>query len=409
MANNPKVFISYSHDSNDYKDWVIAFSNRLILEGIDVILDQYDLILGDKNPKFMEENIANSDFVVMLVSKKYKEKANNREGGVGYETDLVTGEISVHGNRRKFIPILVKIDYSEVPEYLTGTNALRITNLFNYDKEYEELYKVLTNQTLKKPKLGKIRKITTTGEEQVFDIEKLCTYKKVTNWISFDCIFELSSLAQYTLPEIYKELLKNRLEFNNPRLWGEKKIYQPYVFSDENKKTHNSSIIYESGDYYSGFSNVSVYEKIQFDNNYIRYSYIEMSDYKESFFKGKNVICSLLYILKMLEKTITALNEEESVNVSFNFESNNNSLFYTKEKTFVKETFLSNYYLGNDKKGSFDFHDFSINSKEKFINRILEKFISNNPDDNNPFLSLQDNSLEILDNELNNGNYYFDY
>ena len=45
---NPKVFISYSHDSDDYKDWVVSFANRLILEGIDVTLDQYDLVLGDK-------------------------------------------------------------------------------------------------------------------------------------------------------------------------------------------------------------------------------------------------------------------------------------------------------------------------------------------------------------------------
>ena len=406
---NPKVFISYSHDSDDYKDWVVSFANRLILEGIDVTLDQYDLVLGDKNPKYMEDSIANSDFVIMLVSKNYKEKANNREGGVGYETDLVTGGISIHGNRRKFIPILVKIDFSEVPTYLQGTNALRITNLFNYDKEYEELYKVLTNQTLKKPTLGKIRKISITGQEQLFDIEKICSYKKVNKWISFDCIFELSSLSEFTLPEIYKEFLKNRIEIQSPRPWINIKTYLPYIFSDENKKTHNSSIIYESGDYYSGFTNVSVYDRIQFDSNYIRYSYIELSDCKESLFKGKNIICNLLLVLKMIEKTISALNEENVVNIIFNFDSNNRSMFYTKDRTLVNETFMSNYYLGNENKGRFEFHDFSIKSKEKFVNRILEKFISEKSDDNNPYLSLQEGSLEKLDNELGHGNDYFDY
>ncbi|WP_370457663.1 SEFIR domain-containing protein [Rufibacter sp. XAAS-G3-1] len=35
-----KVFISYSHDSNNHKDWVLQLATRLRLNGVDVILDQ---------------------------------------------------------------------------------------------------------------------------------------------------------------------------------------------------------------------------------------------------------------------------------------------------------------------------------------------------------------------------------
>ncbi|MGC2696487.1 MAG: SEFIR domain-containing protein [Candidatus Angelobacter sp.] len=37
----PKVFISYSHDSPEHEQSVLAFADRLVDDGIDVILDQY--------------------------------------------------------------------------------------------------------------------------------------------------------------------------------------------------------------------------------------------------------------------------------------------------------------------------------------------------------------------------------
>ena len=118
-----KVFISYSHDNDDYKDWVRSFADRLIVEGVEVTLDQYDLKLGDSTPLFMEKSVTDCDYVLILITQEYVKKANERKAGVGYETDLVSGEILVYGNRKKFIPIFIKIDYKESPVYLRGTNA----------------------------------------------------------------------------------------------------------------------------------------------------------------------------------------------------------------------------------------------------------------------------------------------
>ena len=36
---SPKAFISYSHDSEDYKDWVRALSDKLIGGGVEITLD----------------------------------------------------------------------------------------------------------------------------------------------------------------------------------------------------------------------------------------------------------------------------------------------------------------------------------------------------------------------------------
>ena len=54
MNNNPKVFISYSHDSQSHKDWVRQLATDLRDKGIDAILDQWELKLGDDLAAFME-------------------------------------------------------------------------------------------------------------------------------------------------------------------------------------------------------------------------------------------------------------------------------------------------------------------------------------------------------------------
>ena len=42
MSENPKVFISYSHESTDFEEKVLEFSNRLRSEGIDANIDLYE-------------------------------------------------------------------------------------------------------------------------------------------------------------------------------------------------------------------------------------------------------------------------------------------------------------------------------------------------------------------------------
>lgn len=51
----PKVFISYSHDSIKHKQWVLNLATRLRNNGIDAILDQFELKPGDDIPHFMEK------------------------------------------------------------------------------------------------------------------------------------------------------------------------------------------------------------------------------------------------------------------------------------------------------------------------------------------------------------------
>jgi TIR domain-containing protein len=77
MSNSeapPSVFVSYSHDSADHKRWVLEFAEELRRNGIDPIIDAWDLMTGDDVPKFMERGVRDSGRVLMICTEKGRAK-----------------------------------------------------------------------------------------------------------------------------------------------------------------------------------------------------------------------------------------------------------------------------------------------------------------------------------------------
>lgn len=97
------VFISYSWDSDEHIEKVAQLIKLLKKSGIKVSWDQ-DLKLGRRIPSFMEEELQKCDQVLFICTPNYKLKADGRDGGVGYETNVITGELyrSHMGNDRLF-------------------------------------------------------------------------------------------------------------------------------------------------------------------------------------------------------------------------------------------------------------------------------------------------------------------
>lgn len=213
---HPKVFISYSHDSQDFKDWVRALTDRLIKSGVEVTLDQYDLKLTMNNSEYMEKGISDNDYVILLLTKSYSEKAKERKGGVGYEVSMVTGEIITDANRHKFIPILIQIEFSELPIFLKGTYSLKIDNLSSFEDQYVQLYAYITDQELvEKPELGDI--IQLKKESKHDHIDKIIgdQGKPYLNHYSIlDVEFKLEEYSDYTIQELFPKYL-NEVEIQN--------------------------------------------------------------------------------------------------------------------------------------------------------------------------------------------------
>ena len=119
----PRVFISYSWDSDAHKNWVSTLVTRLRSNGVNVILDQWHVRLGDQLPQFMETAVRDSNFVLIICTPRYKERSDRRLGGVGYEGHIITAEVFRSQTERKFIPALRSGDWDHAaPSWLAGKN-----------------------------------------------------------------------------------------------------------------------------------------------------------------------------------------------------------------------------------------------------------------------------------------------
>jgi hypothetical protein len=61
-----EVFISYSHESREHMDRVLALSNRLRAHGIDCHLDEYEPSPPEGWPRWMIKQIAKAAFVLVV-------------------------------------------------------------------------------------------------------------------------------------------------------------------------------------------------------------------------------------------------------------------------------------------------------------------------------------------------------
>lgn len=117
-----RVFVSYSWDNHEHKAWV-----RKLAEDLDtfhellVTWDGFDLDeLSDKN-YFMETGLYDSDFILVVATKRYSHKADLRKAGVGTETYMATAmhwEQLAHRHKSKVIVIQREPD--SIPRYLSG-------------------------------------------------------------------------------------------------------------------------------------------------------------------------------------------------------------------------------------------------------------------------------------------------
>ena len=65
-SESPRIFVSYSHDSPLHEERVLALSDRLRRDGIDVSLDQYQTVPPQGWLYWMEEQIAAAEFVFIV-------------------------------------------------------------------------------------------------------------------------------------------------------------------------------------------------------------------------------------------------------------------------------------------------------------------------------------------------------
>jgi hypothetical protein len=138
------AFVSYSWDDGEHKAWARALAERLRSDGVAATIDQWATVPGDQLPEFMERAIAGNLFVLIVCTPRYKSRSELREGGVGYEGDIITAELLQARNHRKFIPILRKGEWRDAaPSWLAGKYYIDLRDGPNYEAQYEDLLSTL--------------------------------------------------------------------------------------------------------------------------------------------------------------------------------------------------------------------------------------------------------------------------
>jgi hypothetical protein len=74
-----EVFISYSWDNEEHIKAVLSLSDRLRSDGIDCVLDQYEVSPAEGWPRWMDRKIANASLVLVVCTETYLNRVMGRE------------------------------------------------------------------------------------------------------------------------------------------------------------------------------------------------------------------------------------------------------------------------------------------------------------------------------------------
>jgi hypothetical protein len=158
---DPKAFISYSWSSDAHQLWVINLATQLRENGVDVILDKWDLKEGHDAIAFMEQMVSDASVkkVVVILDRVYAEKADGRQGGVGTETQIITPQIYKSVDQNKFCGVISEVGADGKPFLPVFYSARIYIDLSNDDifvENFDQLLRwIFDKPAFPKPALGR--------------------------------------------------------------------------------------------------------------------------------------------------------------------------------------------------------------------------------------------------------------
>lgn len=158
---NPKVFISYSWSSPGHQSRIRQWAEQLINDGVDVILDVWDLKEGDDKYAFMERMVTDESVTHVLVFSdfEYMRKADSRNAGVGTESQIISQEVYSKVKQSKFIPIVCEVGEDgepALPTFLKSRIWINFSTPEAANENWERLIRLLHGKPeLQKPTVGK--------------------------------------------------------------------------------------------------------------------------------------------------------------------------------------------------------------------------------------------------------------
>jgi len=158
----PKVFISYSWTSPGHQARVKQWAEQLLADGVDVVLDIYDLKEGHDKFSFMERMVTDPSVthVLIISDQSYSEKADARKAGVGTESQIISKEVYEKIDQSKFIPVACEFNSAGnpfLPTFLSSRIWIDFSTPEAANANWEQLIRVFYGKPLhEKPALGNV-------------------------------------------------------------------------------------------------------------------------------------------------------------------------------------------------------------------------------------------------------------
>jgi len=222
-----RSFISYSWSNATHENWVLALATELRNSGVDVILDKWDLKEGHDAIAFMEEMVNNPEIkkVIIISDKKYADKANGRDGGVGTETQIISKEIYDNVKQDKFVAVVAEKDENGkpyLPTYYKSRIYIDLSESEKYADNFEILLRWIFDMPLhKKPSLG--QKPAFLNEKGSIELGTSFTQKRLISAIKENKEILNGALSEYLT--MYSENFE-KLRIVKP----DKKEYDELIF-----------------------------------------------------------------------------------------------------------------------------------------------------------------------------------
>ena len=128
--------------------------------GVDVAIDRWHLREGQDAHAFMERMVRSDEItkIVLVCDRKYVERANGREGGVGIESQIITSQLYGDVEQTKAVGIVVDSDEDGAPTlpiFLKNRIFIDFRNSEAYTKNIQQLVRWAYNKPLfSEPEVG---------------------------------------------------------------------------------------------------------------------------------------------------------------------------------------------------------------------------------------------------------------
>lgn len=200
MHDNLKVFIC--HASEDKESFVKNFADNLFKKGIDAWVDEYEIHFGDSIIEKVNEGLKNSDKGIIIFSKNL----NNSKFALAEVNSIIY--MGIYEKSYFIIPVIIDDDV-EIPELINHVSSVKITNIENYNNEFDEICDIVFGRHElsvlgKPPSYYKLNQLPNCTKEDTEIFRRMGDYC-LKNGFDAELDFELLDIAQEYLEDIKGE------------------------------------------------------------------------------------------------------------------------------------------------------------------------------------------------------------